>query len=183
MKIAVFLGSRPGSKPLYRETAEKVGAWIAAEGHSLIYGGEDMGLMGVLADAALRGGASVTGVVPDIPFLKEQRHPGLTEVIPVKDMAERKREMMARADLFLCLPGGMGTLDEFTDVMVSVQLGLMDKPCVLFDAGGYYRAFGAFLRQMTEEGFLDASLLAAVRITDDLAEVGALLDAAEEEEA
>ena len=183
MKIAVFLGSRLGNRPLYRETAEKTGEWIARSGHSLIYGGEAMGLMGVLADRALEGGASVTGVVPDIPLLKEQRHPGLTEYIPVKDMAERKKAMLDRADLFLCLPGGMGTLDEFTDVMVSVQLGLFQKPCVLFDAGGYYRAFGAFLEQMAEEGFLDRGLLEAVTITEDFSEIDALIAGREEKAA
>ena len=105
MNIAVYCGSASGNRPSFTEGAKALGSWIAQNGHTLVYGGSRTGLMGATADAVLAGGGKVIGVIPDVKLIQERRHPGLTECIETKDMAERKQKMIELADAYVALPG------------------------------------------------------------------------------
>lgn len=122
----------------------------------LVYGGATVGLMGVLADAAIAGGAEVIGVMPDVLMDREIAHPGVTHFHVVKTMHERKALMYEHADAFIALPGGYGTLDEFIEIVTWAQLKIHQKPCILINANGYYDGFLAFLDQAMSQGFLKA---------------------------
>ena len=177
MKIAVFCGSRFGARPAYAEAARQLGTWIAREGHSLIFGGEESGLMKLTADAAADGGAGILGVVPNIPFMLEHMYPRLTELKKVPTMFERKRQMLAEADAYICLPGGIGTLDEFGDAMTAIQLEQVPagRKTVLFNTEGYYELLWEYLRHTAAEGLTDIALLDKVLLSSDLQEIGAFL--------
>lgn len=140
MNIAVYCGSASGNRPSFTEGAKALGSWIAQNGHTLVYGGSRTGLMGATADAVLAGGGKVIGVIPDVKLIQERRHPGLTECIETKDMAERKQKMIELADAYVALPGGPGTLDEISEVICLARLGIENKACVLFDTES--RIFG-----------------------------------------
>lgn len=154
MRIAVFCGSGQGKNQAYRKAAEEVGSWIAAKGHELVYGGSDCGLMGILADAVLAGGGKATGVEPEFFLEAGLEHKGITETIPCTTMSERKSIMMEMSDAYIALPGGTGTLDEFSDVIVLSGLGRENKPCILYNKEGYYDHLLSFFDKMTDEGFL-----------------------------
>ena len=109
--------------------------------------------MGAVADAVLAGGGKVIGVIPDVKLIQERRHPGLTECIETKDMAERKQKMIELADAYVALPGGPGTLDEISEVICPARLGIENKACVLFDTDGYYQALKKIFEEMVEVGF------------------------------
>jgi uncharacterized protein (TIGR00730 family) len=152
--VCVFCGASAGRDPAYRAAAETVGATLAAGGIRLVYGGGRLGLMGAVADAALAAGGDVVGVIPRGLVDRELAHPGLTELVVVETLHERKAEMAARADAFLTLPGGLGTLEELTEVLSWAQLDLHEKPIGLLDVGGYFGAFEAFLDGAVAEGFV-----------------------------
>ena len=130
MNIAVYCGSASGNRPSFTEGAKALGSWIAQNGHTLVYGGSRTGLMGATADAVLAGGGKVIGVIPDVKLIQERRHPGLTECIETKDMAERKQKMIELADAYVALPGGPGTLDEISEVICLARLGIENKACI-----------------------------------------------------
>lgn len=153
--VCVFLASAVGHGPRYAEAARATGAALAARGWPLVYGGAHRGLMGILADAALAGGGEVIGVLPRDLQERELAHRGLTELHIVESMAARKELMMARADGFLALPGGFGTLDELFEVVTAAQLGHHAKPIALYDLDGYYAPLLAWL-----EGAVAAGLVA-----------------------
>src|SRR5262245_21660092 len=134
--VCVFCGSNLGDKPIYREMAAQVGRRLAALGLTLVYGGGNVGLMGVLADAALEAGGRVIGIIPQALADWEVAHAGLTELVIVQSMHERKARMADAADAFLALPGGFGTFEEFCEVLTWSQLGLHKKPCGLLNVGG-----------------------------------------------
>ena len=136
--VCVFCGSSPGARPSYRAAAERLAEAIAVRGLDLVYGGASVGLMGALADAALARGGRVIGVLPRALATKELAHHGLTELLVVDSMHERKAQMAARADAFIALPGGIGTLEEWFEVLTWSQLGFHAKPCALLDADGYF---------------------------------------------
>ena len=152
--IAVFCGSRTGRHPEYLEAAVKLGQLLSEQGIELVYGGASVGLMGALADAVLKHGGQVTGVIPET--LKEQElvHPGLTELCIVASMHERKAMMERRSQGFIALPGGIGTLEELFETLTWGQLGLHRKPCGLLNTAGYYDGLIAFLKNMDDKGFL-----------------------------
>jgi hypothetical protein len=152
--VCVFCGSSNGIDPVFLEAARLLGAAIAQHGWRLIYGGAEVGLMGALADAALAAGGAVTGVIPRSLFRQEIAHRGLTELIEVNSMHERKAEMARRADAFLVLPGGLGTLDEMCEILTWGLLGIHDKPVVLINTAGYWNAFLHLLDGAVEAGFL-----------------------------
>lgn len=137
-RLAVFCGSSTGNRPAFTAAAETLGAAIAARGWELVYGGGRVGLMGLLADATLRAGAPVTGVIPRFLLEKEVGHSGLTRMEVVETMHERKERMAALSDGFLALPGGYGTFEELFEAITWTQLGLHDKPCVLLNVEGFY---------------------------------------------
>jgi uncharacterized protein (TIGR00730 family) len=155
-KICVFCGSNPGARPSYGEAAARLGEALAAGGMSLVYGGGRVGLMGIVADAVLRGGGTVFGVVPHFLASKEIAHHGVTELRVVGSMHERKALMAERADAFVALPGGYGTLDELFEIMTWAQLGLHRKPCGLLNVDGFFDGLIAHIAHAVGEELLKA---------------------------
>ena len=152
--VCVFCGSSNGRRPSYARAARKFGAALAGDGLELVYGGGSIGLMGVVADAAMAGGAPVVGVIPRALFRKEIAHHGLTRLEVVPSMHVRKARMAKLADAFVALPGGIGTFEELFEVMTWGYLGIHAKPIGLLDVGGYYAPLIRLLDHAVEEGFL-----------------------------
>jgi uncharacterized protein (TIGR00730 family) len=153
-RICVFCGSSPGANPVYLEAAREVGRTLARRGLGLVYGGGSVGLMGAVADAALEAGGEVVGVIPRALQLRELAHARLTNLLVVGSMHERKAKMAELSDGFLALPGGMGTLEEFAEILTWAQLGLHSRPCGLLDVAGYYQPLVAFFDRAAAEGFI-----------------------------
>jgi hypothetical protein len=152
--ICVFCGSNAGDRPAYAAAARALAELLVRRGMTVIYGGGSIGLMGVLADAALAAGGRVIGVLPGHLSRREVAHAGLTEMHIVASMHERKALMAQRADAFIALPGGLGTLEELFEVLTWSQLGLHAKPCALLNADGYYDRIIDFLDQSVARGFV-----------------------------
>lgn len=165
--LCVFCGSSRGAEPAYAETAAGFGRLLAASRTRLVYGGGSVGLMGVLADAALAAGGAVVGVIPRGLFARESVHPGLTELIEVGSMHERKLRMYELSDGFAALPGGLGTLEEVAEVTTWAQLGLHDKPIGLLDVLGYFAPLVGFLDHAVDQGFLQPDIRSVVIDDDD----------------
>ena len=153
-RICVFSGSSPGARPEYREAAGDLGRTLAQQGLGLVYGGAKVGLMGVLADAALAAGGEVIGIIPQALVDKEVAHMGLTELQVVASMHERKAQMAELSDGFIALPGGMGTLEELAEIMTWAQLGMHRKPCGVLNVAGYYDGLTRFLDHAVAERFV-----------------------------
>jgi uncharacterized protein (TIGR00730 family) len=153
-RICVFCGSSSGTDPRYAEAARALGRAIAGRGLELVYGGGSVGLMGTVADAALAAGARVTGVIPQVLQIRELAHRGLSDLRVVGSMHERKALMAELSDAFVALPGGMGTLEELSEVLTWAQLGLHARPVGLLDVGGYYRPLVEFFDRAVSAGFL-----------------------------
>jgi len=153
-RICVYLGSREGNSSAFRHAAQELGHTLAARGDTLVYGGARVGLMGVLANAALDAGGEVIGVMPDHLVEREQAHFGLTELIRVPNMHERKASMAANADAFIALPGGIGTFEELFEIWTWGYLGLHDKPLGLLNVDGFYAPLLTFLNSTVEQGFM-----------------------------
>ena len=169
--LCVFCGARFGVDPAARDTAVQLGALLAREGITLVYGGGGVGLMGLVANAALAGGATVIGVIPQFLLKREAGHPDLTETVVVQTMHERKLQMFERSDAFVVLPGGLGTLEEFFEVLSWRTLGLHSKPIVIIDQGGYWQPLAALLRGVVEGGFAERTHLDHVAFVSDLVDV------------
>jgi len=152
--VCVFCGSSAGEDPRYLGAATALGRLLAGEGLALVYGGSRVGLMGRLAEAALSAGGTVIGVMPGALMNREVAHQQLTELRVVDSMHARKTEMVELADAFIALPGGLGTLEGFCELLTWAQLGFHGKPCGILNVGGYYTPLVAFLDQMVREGFL-----------------------------
>ncbi len=152
--LCVYCGSRHGEQVAYAEAARELGQAIGERGWQLVYGGGKVGLMGELADAALAAGARVVGVIPESLMRREVGHRGLTELHVVPTMHQRKQMMAERADAFVALPGGIGTLEEIYEVWTWRQLGYHAKPIALINVNGYYDALLDFMRRTVSEGFL-----------------------------
>jgi uncharacterized protein (TIGR00730 family) len=152
--VCVFCGSAPGDDPRFVAAARDTGALLARRGLALVYGGGHIGMMGALADGALAAGGRVTGVIPQQLMRPEVAHRGLSELIVVASMHERKRLMADRADCFLVLPGGYGTMDETFEMVTWLQLGLQRKPLALVNVGGYFDPLLHWVRRAVECGFV-----------------------------
>ncbi|MEM7544745.1 MAG: TIGR00730 family Rossman fold protein [Pseudomonadota bacterium] len=157
--ICVYCGSRDGNAPRFAEAAEEVGNGIAARGLGLVYGAGDVGLMGRVARTALDGGAPVVGVIPHHLKTREIEKTDLTEIIAVDSMHERKMIMFKRADAFVALPGGPGTLDELIELLTWRQLGLHEKPAHLLNLDGYWDPLLTLLNNCVNNGFANSSFL------------------------
>jgi uncharacterized protein (TIGR00730 family) len=155
-RLCVFTGSSPGAHPAYAEAADQLGRALAGRGIALVYGGASVGLMGVLADAAMDAGGEVIGVIPQALVDREIAHPRVRDLRVVGSMHERKALMADLADGFIALPGGMGTLEELFEVYTWTQLGLYSKPLGLLDVRGYYARLAAFLDHAVSERFVTA---------------------------
>ena len=154
--MCVFCGARPGVNPLYRETAEALGRHIGERGLRLVYGGGAVGLMGVVADAAMAAGGEVIGIIPHSLERSEIGHRGLTRLEVVDGMHARKARMAELSDAFIALPGGLGTLEELFEVWTWGQLGYHAKPLGLLDVNGFYDKLSLFLDHLVDEGFVRA---------------------------
>ena len=157
-----------GSLPVYAEAGRQVGRLLAGEGIELVYGGGSVGLMGVVANATIEAGGRVIGVIPRRLFRAEVAHPGITELIEVTSMHERKMEMFERADAFLALPGGLGTLEELTETATWSQIGLHSKPLATLDVDGYWAPFHALLAEFVERGFMKRSPILNVSTVEEI---------------
>ena len=152
--VCVYCGSSAGSNPVYAERAAMLGTRLATEDLTLVYGGGNVGLMGLVADAALAAGGEVIGVIPEQLVGWEVAHQGLSRLEIVTSMHERKARMFDLSDAFIALPGGFGTLDEMFEMLTWRQLGLGDKPCAFLDVDGFYTPLITMLDRMVEERFL-----------------------------
>jgi uncharacterized protein (TIGR00730 family) len=152
--VCVFCGSSLGQRPEYAAAAAEMGRLLAERGIRLVYGGGNVGLMGVLADAALSAGGQVIGVIPQMLVEKELAHGGLSELRIVGTMHERKALMAELSDAFIALPGGLGTFEELCEVLTWAQLGIHAKAVGCLNVRGYFTAFRVLLDQCIAEGFL-----------------------------
>jgi uncharacterized protein (TIGR00730 family) len=175
-RFCVYLGSRDGHDPRFLAAARHLGEALARRGHSLVYGGARVGMMGELANSVLAAGGEVVGVMPDHLVEREQAHLELTRLIRVRNMHERKASMAAHCDAFIALPGGIGTLEELFEAWTWRYLGLHDKPIGLLDIAGFYSPLLTFLDSTVEHGFLNAHTRRDL-LADEAPE--ALLDALE----
>ena len=153
-RVCVYAGSSFGASPKYAELAAELGRACAERGIGIVYGGGSVGLMGMLADAALAGGGEVIGVIPRVMVAEERGHHGLTQLIPVDSMHERKFQMAQLSDAFIALPGGIGTLEEVVEVFTWLQLGIHLKPVGILNAHGFYDQLLGFFDHLLAEEFL-----------------------------
>lgn len=176
-RICVFCGSSPGAQPHYAAAASELGRALAVRGLELVYGGGNVGLMGILADATLAAGGRVIGVIPEALRLKEVAHSGLADLRVVGSMHERKAMMNDLADGFIALPGGLGTFEEFFEVLTWAQLGIHAKPCGLLNVRGYYDGLLTFMQHAVAERFLRPEHARLILASDSVADLLAQLEA------
>ena len=174
--VCVFCGSSPGARSAYRDAAEALGRVMAAQGRTLVYGGGNVGLMGAVADAALGAGGRVVGVIPQHLVAREVGHTGVTELRIVASMHERKQLMADLADMFVLLPGGLGSLEEFFEVWTWGQLGLHRKPYGLLNVERYFDPLLAFLDHAVAERFVRREHRDLLLVDDDPERLLARLD-------
>jgi len=179
-RLCVYCGSSGAVEPGYREAASELGGRLAAAGIELVYGGGRVGLMGLLADAALSASGKVTGIIPRRLLEAEVAHLGVTELVVVDSMHDRKRLMAEKADAFAVLPGGIGTLDELFEIVSWKQLELHDKPILLVDVDGYWAPLRALLDHIVVNGFARPQTR---RLLNVVPNVAALMAALSEEPA
>ena len=166
-KICVFCGSSMGLDKRYEEAAARLGDVLADNGCTLYYGGGSVGLMNVIANRMLSRGCEVVGVMPDFLLAHEIGHSGITKMIPTQTMAERKEILIHEADAFIAMPGGFGTLDEFSEVVVADQLRLIEKPIALYNTLGYYDDLVRWIDRGVRDGFIRGDHYKNVIVTDD----------------
>lgn len=172
--ICVYCGSRPGRDPAYIEAGRTLGRAIAAHGLRLVYGGGTKGIMGAVAAGVLGEGGHVTGIIPEfLVDMEATRHSlgQLNELIVTEDMHERKHKMFERADAFVTLPGGIGTLEEIVEIMTWAQLGRHEKPMVFANIGGFWKPMLDLLSHMREEGFVHTAHKVQPLIIDAIEDV------------
>ena len=171
--VCVYCGSNAGSRPAYAERAAELGMRLARDGLAVVYGGGNVGLMGIVADAALDAGGEVVGVIPEQLVGWEVAHRGVTRLEVVANMHERKARMFDLSDAFVAMPGGFGTMDEMFEMLTWRQLGLGDKPCAFLDVDGFYAPLVSMMDRMVAERFLHAEQRRDLWHGED---IGAMLD-------
>lgn len=169
--VCVFCGASPGAQPIYRQAAQSLGRHLAEQGLRLVYGGGAVGLMGVVADAAMAAGGEVIGIIPQSLERAEIGHSGLTRLEVVDTMHTRKARMAELGDAFIALPGGLGTLEELFEVWTWGQLGYHNKPLGLLDVNGFYGKLGDFLDHLVEERFVRSQHRAMLQLSESPAEL------------
>ena len=152
--ICIFAGSSVGNRKIYTETAKDLAASIIDHGYKIVFGGGSNGLMGILADSAIDAGGHITGIITEQLNNIEVGHKGLSELVIVETMHDRKKEMAERSDAVVCLPGGVGTWEEFFESLTWNQLGLQSKPIILLNLDDYYTLLSQFVEHSVAEGFL-----------------------------
>lgn len=163
MKITVYCGSASGNSPVYTGAAVEVGSWIAENGHILVYGAGRFGLMNEVAGAAKEHGGTVIGIIPRFLDSREGHRTDLDELIYTETMDERKAKMIELGDAFVALPGGVGTLEEISQIMALINIEKLDAPCLLYNKNNYYDALQAAIDKMVTEGFLSAEQRGKIR--------------------
>jgi uncharacterized protein (TIGR00730 family) len=176
--ICVFMGSRHGSRSEYAAAAAALGRELVGRGYGLVYGGGNVGLMNVVADTVLELKGNVTGVIPSSLVSKEIAHRGLTELRVVGSMHERKALMAELSDGFIAMPGGIGTMEEFFEVLSWAQLGLHEKPCGLLNVSGYYDSLIRFLDHAVSDDFIKPKHRALMLVEDNPAKLLGRFEAA-----
>jgi uncharacterized protein (TIGR00730 family) len=166
-RICVYCGSSLGNQPLYREAALAMGAVLASRKIGLVYGGGNVGLMGVVADAVLAGGGEVIGVIPQSLADREIAHSGVSDLRIVDSMHTRKALMADLSDAFIAMPGGFGTFEEIFEAVTWTQLGVHRKPCGLLNVGGFYTPLALFIDQAVSEGFIKPVQRESIVVDDD----------------
>ena len=171
MKIAVFCGSTSGKDPIYKDAAKDLGSWIGENKYTLVYGGGDAGLMGEVAKAA-HDKSEVIGVVPgNVDFIKDRPQIYVDKLIEAKDMSDRKHTMFELGDVFIALPGGVGTLDEISETVTLTRIGLYNKPSIFFNRNSYYEPLKKMFEEMEKAGFVDKGYKRFVLFSDDFKEI------------
>ena len=175
MNITVYLGSAPGNDPRLETAARALGQWIGESGHALVYGGSKTGLMGALAESALQAGGEVTGV--EVSFFVEEdlQYEGLTHFYVARDLPERRTKMIELGDAFIAFPGGLGTLEEISEVMSLVSLKKLNAPCILYNLNGYYDSLKALLSRMIAAGLSTPERQKGIYFARSLAEIEEIL--------
>lgn len=166
--ICVFCGSVMGKNPIYKQTAHELGLFLVKNQLRLVYGGGKVGLMGVLADAVMQNGGKVVGVIPQFLIELEVAHSRLSEQIMVKTMHERKKRMTDMADGFIVLAGGIGTMDEFFEILAWAQLGLHKKPVALLNVNGFFDKLLDYLDFAIAEGFVKTQCRQILLVDDKI---------------
>lgn len=169
--LCVYCGSRVGNKDVFRTEAERLGRIMAERGIALVYGGGAIGIMGVIADAVLDAGGQAVGIIPDHLQQTEVGHKGVSELVVVSSMHERKLMMVERSDAFVVMPGGLGTLDECFEVITWKQLGLHDKPIVIADLDGYWQPLAAVIDAVVDNGFAEPGVRDLITVVSSIDEV------------
>ena len=175
MNITVYLASSTGNDPKFVAAVRELGNWIGVSGNTLIYGGSKTGLMGELAQSVLQAGGKVIGVEPQFFIAEEYQYLGLTQLIVTEDMAERNTKMIELGDAFIAFPGGVGTLEEVSEIMSKLSLGQLQAPCIYYNLDGYYDDVKHFLQQMILKGFSSAEKQQGVYFAESLEEIKVLL--------
>ena len=176
MNITVYLGANEGSDPALKQAVEELGRWIGESGNTLVYGGSESGLMGVLAKSVLGAGGKAIGVEPQFFIDMEYQYDAITELIVTKDMTERKTKMIELGDVFIAFPGGTGTLEEIAEVMSKVSLKHLEAPCILYNLNGYYDSLKALLSHMTEKGLSSPERQEGIYFARDLSEIRKIIE-------
>ena len=168
--VCVFLGSSLGNREIYKEATELLAKELISNGYQIVYGGGSNGLMGVLGDSAVDAGGYITGIITEQLDDIEVGHQGLNELIIVKNMHERKKMMADKSQAVVCLPGGVGTWEEFFESLTWNQLGLQTKPIILLNIENYYSKLKIFIQHAVDEGFLPQSTSDELVLVDDVDE-------------
>jgi len=171
LSVAVYCGSRHGTDERFSQIARAVGAWIGSNNAQLVYGGGASGLMGVVATSTQAHGGRVIGVIPEALVKKEVANTQCDELHVVADMHERKAMMAEQADVFMAIPGGIGTFEEFFEVWTWKQLGYHQKPIGLLNAHGYYAPLLTFMAQTVEHGFVSDWQMELIRVGESVTEL------------
>jgi uncharacterized protein (TIGR00730 family) len=175
MNVCLFCGSASGANPVYAEAARDLARMLVEVNATLIYGGGNIGLMGVTADEMMKRGGEVIGVIPDFLLQKEVGHKGITRLEVVSSMHERKRRMADLADAFIAMPGGWGTLDELAEILTWKQLQLVHSPVGVLNTAGFFDFLIRQMEMMVQEGFLRYHNFAEIKISDNPSELLLLL--------
>ena len=171
MNICVYCGSSCGNKEVFINKAYELGHWIGSKGHTLVYGGSNTGLMGAVANGTLEKGGKVIGVVPNVPLIKERTHKGVTEIIETDTMAERKTKMIELSDAFIAQPGGVGTLDEITEILSLSSLSIVKGKIVFYNVNGYYDPMKTVIKNIVDNGFGEDKYFKPVLFSDCVEEI------------
>ncbi len=174
--VCVYCGSSNDVAPHFKSVASDVATALAQRGITIVYGGGHVGLMGIVADAGLKAGAKVIGIIPEHIRSKEVQHNGLTELHVVANMHTRKNMMVERSEAFVILPGGLGTLDEAFEILTWKKLKLHNKPIIIFNEGGYWDIFLALIHQTVKEGFSQLPDLGLFKVVTTVDELLAILE-------